>query len=92
MKSIKGKNPMSQKDIAQPKAKWVYVKSTNLWKVKYDPKERLLSILYINAKQKQYNYVKVPGRIYFGLINSTSKGTYFNDKIKNIFSFYIGAY
>jgi len=98
--SLKGKNPHPGKNTAlggkdqirgNKKQKWITVRSSNLWRISYNPETRLLSIIFVNKKSAVYNYKDVPGTIYLGLTNAVSKGEYHNEKIKNRFGFYIST-
>ncbi len=52
-------------------------------RVEYDQAARRLDIWF--AKTGRYSYYGVPIGIYLGLLNSSSKGRYFNDNIRDQF-------
>ncbi len=60
------------------------VDSTNLAHVAYIPALQLLQITFQNGAI--YRYSKVPKKIYDGLIRANSKGSYFNQNIKQSYS------
>lgn len=56
------------------------VKSSNLHKVDYDKKTKVLIITFLN--RRKYSYRDVPAVRYNGLMNAASKGEYFNKFIR----------
>lgn len=49
--------------------------------VEYDPESRTLTIVFTSSS-RAYTYHGVPEGIYWGLVVSSSPGTYFNDHIR----------
>jgi len=64
-------------------AKFIKVESSNLAKVAYDLKAKLLSVQFDSGKV--YNYEKVPYETVLELLFAESVGKYFNTKIKDKF-------
>lgn len=62
-----------------------HVSSSNLHSVGYDPVTETLEIKF--HKSGVYQYFKVPSRIYDGLMSASSKGVFFDDRIKEHFRF-----
>ncbi len=61
------------------------VVSSNLAAVGYDPDNQ---DLYVRFKNRlNYRYLQVPQSLFDALMKSSSKGTFFNDKIKDRFKF-----
>jgi hypothetical protein len=56
------------------------VNSSAMHRVEYDDTARRLDIWFNGSGQ--YSYFGVPLVIYLGLLNSSSKGRYFNDNIR----------
>lgn len=56
------------------------VESSNLASVGYDAAKQILEIEFKHGGIYQYYYV--PSSIYEGLMNASSHGTYFDNKIK----------
>lgn len=62
------------------------VSSSAIRSVGYDASKRILEIQFTSFTT--YRYRNVPESIYYGLMNASSKGTYFNRYIKDRFSYY----
>lgn len=60
------------------------VSSSNLVSVGYEPDTSTLEIEFHNGL---YEYYNVPQSIYNGLMGAPSKGSYFHQKIKDVFNF-----
>lgn len=60
------------------------VSSSNLRRVGYDARTKKLIIEFHSGA---YEYSNVPEHIYNGLMNSSSKGSYHADYIKNSYSY-----
>lgn len=52
-----------------------------MYRVEYDEMARRLDIWFTSTGQ--YSYYGVPLAMYLGLLNSPSKGRYFNDNIRD---------
>lgn len=61
------------------------VASSNLRSVGYDQTSRILEIEFNNSRV--YQYFDVSDYIHAGLMSAASKGTYFNEKIKDRFPY-----
>jgi hypothetical protein len=61
------------------------VSSSNLRSVGYNEDERLLEIEFNSGGI--YQYYDVPSRIHRGLMNASSHGSYFHEKIKDNFRY-----
>lgn len=59
------------------------VSSSAMHRVEYDEPSQRLDIWFTSTGR--YTYYGVPLAIYLGLINSSSKGRYFNDNIRDQF-------
>ncbi|MCL4535523.1 MAG: KTSC domain-containing protein [Bacteroidetes bacterium] len=57
------------------------VQSSNLASVGYDPATRTLEIELRSGRT--YRYINVPKAVYEGLMAAESKGSYFNEHIKD---------
>lgn len=62
----------------------IKVKSSNLNSIGYDEKTETLVIRFHNGT---YNYLGVPKQIFINLLNSSSKGKYHRDFIKDVYQF-----
>ncbi len=51
----------------------------------YDPQERRLDVVFVSGRQ--YSYHRVPARIADGMRQASSKGSYFNRRIRDHFAF-----
>jgi KTSC domain len=60
--------------------------STSIRKIDYDPTTRTLSV-WLVASGKRYDYDDVPPEIYAAFRQAFSKGRFFNDAIRNQFSY-----
>jgi hypothetical protein len=60
------------------------VASSVMSRVEYDDDARELDITF--ASGKTYRYLEVPPDIHDGLLNAQSKGQFFNEHIKDAFS------
>lgn len=60
------------------------VSSSNLVSVGYDSNTSTLEIEFHNGL---YEYYNVPQSVYKGLMDADSKGSYFHQKIKDVFNF-----
>lgn len=67
------------------KYEWVEVVSSNIEKVAYDDAAKELLIGFTN--KTEYYFVNVPKKLYEGLLDSASKGQYFNRYIKKDFGY-----
>lgn len=56
--------------------------STAIRQAEYDANSRTLSIWFTQSGGP-YHYYNVPQHIYDGLLRASSKGTYFNDHIRD---------
>jgi hypothetical protein len=63
----------------------VYVESSNLEYVSYDPNIFLLTVGFVGGGV--YEYTNVPENVYSDLLNSSSKGKFFWANIRNTFSY-----
>jgi hypothetical protein len=61
------------------------VSSSMMTRVNYDDSTSKLDITFIGGKT--YRYSEVPPEIYDGLLDSESKGEYFNENIKDAFAY-----
>jgi hypothetical protein len=61
------------------------VKSSNLRSVGYDAATKTLEIEFNNGRV--YHYSNVPPHIYEGLMAAASHGTYFQEHIKDVYSY-----
>lgn len=61
------------------------VESTLLASIAYDPDRTLLELEFCDGRR--YRFFKVPTRCFRQLLESPSKGTYFNRNIRNCFFF-----
>ena len=64
----------------------VRLKSDNLYSTGYDPKDRRLEIRFARDLTL-YEYYFVPERIYRGLVNAPSPGTYFDENIRGCYGY-----
>jgi lysyl-tRNA synthetase class 2 len=62
-----------------------HVRSSMMTFVKYDDEARELDVTFTSGKT--YRYREVPVEIYDGLLESESKGEFFNDNIKDVFAY-----
>ena len=62
-----------------------YVKSSNLQGVAYDAETSELHVQFTNGTE--YVYSDVPESDYDGLLGAASVGSYFNDNIKNAYTY-----
>jgi len=58
-----------------------HVRSSNLHSVGYDSEAEALEIEFHSGSV--YRYSSVPSHVYEGLMTAASKGTYFNERIKD---------
>lgn len=59
----------------------INVRSKAILAVGYDPNTQMMKIKFI--ENKTYNFCRVPERIFKGLLSASSKGTYYNDHIRD---------
>jgi hypothetical protein len=59
--------------------------SSAIYRAAYDPATRVLKIWFTSG-DGPYNYYGVPQVVYDGLIQASSKGTYFHQRIKEQYS------
>ena len=59
----------------------IAVKSTAIRAVGYDPKTRRMKIAF--AQSNTYDFCGVPQHVYDELMKAASKGTYYNEHIKD---------
>lgn len=60
----------------------VYVTSTAITRVEYDPRTRVMQIWFTSGS-RAYSFCGVPEHIYQGLITASSKGTYYDRHIRD---------
>lgn len=65
---------------------WINVTSSAFKAARYSRDHRRLDILYHNGSI--YRSHHVPERAYIKLVNHASPGTYLNEEVKPLFSFY----
>lgn len=65
---------------------WINVTSSAFKAARYNRDKRSLDILYHNGSI--YRSHRVPERSYIKLVNHTSPGTYLNEEVKPVFSFF----
>ncbi|MDP8239133.1 MAG: KTSC domain-containing protein [Candidatus Hatepunaea meridiana] len=63
----------------------IYVDSSNLEAIGYNEEEQILRIRFLSGGE--YEYYEVPQSIFEELLDSPSKGSYFNRKIKPIYQY-----
>ena len=61
----------------------ITVISSNISALGYDPETQILEVEFLNGSV--YEYSGIPSSEYDGLMNSDSKGKYFNANIKTIY-------
>lgn len=61
------------------------VVSTNIAEVAYDSQDGILEVSFNNGRI--YEYYRVPAQIFDGLVIAASPGTFFNDFVKDRFSY-----
>lgn len=59
--------------------------STAIRQAEYNPQTKVLKLWFVESGGP-YDYVGVPQHIFDGLCNARSKGTYFNDHIRDRYS------
>jgi KTSC domain len=59
----------------------VRVNSSAMLAVGYDPQSRRLKITFVQGHS--YDFCRVPQHVFDGLLRASSKGTYYNDHIKD---------
>lgn len=59
----------------------VHVRSSAISAVGYDPESRRMKITFTQGHT--YDFCRVPQHVYDGLMRSNSKGTFYNDNIKD---------
>ena len=66
---------------------WIEVKSDNLDRVAYERDSHSLYVIfhYDVRQRKIYRYFPVAPALYRGLMESTSKGRYFNENIRSVY-------
>ncbi len=62
-----------------------FVQSSDLQSIGYDQNTNVLEIEFKSGGI--YQYFKVPESIYVGLVNASSKGTYFHNRIKEHYKY-----
>jgi hypothetical protein len=62
-----------------------HVQSTVMTSIRYDNEARALDITFTSGET--YRYSNVPRDIYTALLDAESKGEFFNDRVKDVFSF-----
>jgi hypothetical protein len=60
----------------------VYVASSAISRVEYDPSSRVMQIWFTSSR-RAYSFCGVPENIYSGLLNAASKGTYYDQHIRD---------
>ena len=65
--------------------KWARVKSTNVRYIKYDKKEKILSVQFKNGMV--YPYKQVPVRTAKDMYNASSMGRYVWRRLRDVYSF-----
>lgn len=63
------------------------VNSSNLKTVDYDKREKLLTATFINRPRWIYTYYQVPATIWTAFIKAKSKGKFFADFIKDVYTY-----
>jgi hypothetical protein len=58
-----------------------YVNSTAISKVEYNASTQMLFVTFVGGKS--YTYYSVPAWKYAELMSASSKGTYFNERIRD---------
>ena len=64
---------------------WHNVKSSFVEAVAYDAEEH---DLYVTLSHGSYVYKGVPQHVFRSFLNSDSKGTFFNTKVKDVYAFF----
>ena len=59
--------------------------STAIRSADYDQRTRTLRLWFVESGGP-YDYYGVPGEVYDGLLRAASKGTYFNERIRDRYS------
>ncbi|AFY68553.1 hypothetical protein Pse7367_0237 [Thalassoporum mexicanum PCC 7367] len=61
------------------------VSSSNLASVGYAPDTQILEVEFMNGGL--YQYSSVPQSVYAGLMSASSHGSYFNQYVRNVYSY-----
>ncbi len=61
----------------------ISVRSSAMTAVGYDPSTRRMKITF--SQGHTYDFCRVPQRVFEGLLQAYSKGTYYNDHIKDLY-------
>lgn len=64
---------------------WIYTNSSTMNKFKYDAQSQLLTIFFTSGET--YNYYNVPLSVFEGLNKASSKGQFFNNRIRDHFRY-----
>jgi hypothetical protein len=62
-----------------------HVQSTLMTSIRYDSEARALDITFTSGET--YRYSNVPRDVYAALLGAESKGEFFNDRVKGVYSF-----
>lgn len=65
--------------------KYIYVDSSNVHSMWYDPEEQLLRVRFLSGAE--YEYYRVPERIFIALLNANSHGSKFWKLVRNTFRY-----
>jgi len=60
-----------------------YVRSRAITAIGYDPQTKRLRIKF--KQGSIYNFCNVPEHVFNGLMNAASKGTFYNDHIRDLY-------
>ena len=79
---------MNTKKIGLKRGRFSKVSSSNLLDVKYDDRQYLLSIRFVNRPKWTYRYADITPRVYKEMMDSPSVGEYFHQNIRDTYNFY----
>jgi len=65
--------------------KWIAVDSSNISALKYDEKERILSVRFHQGAT--YEFFHVPRSVFEGLMGAASKGQHFHQHVKGKYEY-----
>lgn len=69
--------------VSPPRSRDIYVFSSVIRRVAYDPGNRELLLTFVT--RKAYRYKNVPMAVYAALLAARSKGSFFNSEIRDAY-------
>lgn len=76
---------VTRRNVDKLYGKYIYVESSNIHSIYYSPDDKTMRVRFLSGAE--YEYYRVPERIFIALLNADSHGSEFWDLVRDIFRY-----